>query len=196
MSNAALKTIISLGLIIVASACGTTAPTRYYTLSNTDINQIKVDNKANAKGINIQIGAVSIPEIVDRSQLVISNVDNRVNILDNDRWAQPLRNEISTAIIAGLKHNLPNATITDSRIKAIEPDYRISLDVRKFEATKDKVLVNVLWKIERVKDVKTINQDSYASESVNGSDNEQVVVAHSRALQRISQEIAIGLKSL
>ncbi len=191
-----LKSFPSFIFVILLLGCATSLPTRYYTLSNVSSNSSMRNNQVDAKSIKIQIGAIAIPEAVDRPQLVISNADHRVNILYQERWSQPLRNEISTAIISDLQQYISGAVITDSKIKTIDADYRISLDVRKFETTHNNASITILWKIEGQKNSKTISRESQAMESFEGNGYEQAVAAHSRALQRISDDIAKSVKEV
>ena len=190
------KTLISFAFATSLLGCATSPPTHFYTLSNVSSSPATISNQVDAKSIKIQIGAISIPEVVDRPQLVISNPDHRVDILYQERWSQPLRNEISAAVISNLQQLIPGAVITDSRIKTIDADYRISLDVRKFETTPRATSVAILWKIEGLKNSKTISQESQATENVEGGGYEQAVAAHSQALQKVSKELAKSIKEI
>jgi len=99
----------------------------------------------------VAIGPVRLPEALDRTQMVVREGPNRVEILDQHRWAGSLRSEIARALAAGVGAQLPDAQVTVHDGQAgRNAAYRIAVDIERFDATvDDSVAVQALWTIRQ-----------------------------------------------
>ena len=85
-----------LGTALVA-ACASSPTTRFYTLGSG-----KPLGPISATPYRIAIGMVTVPDAVDRPQIVTRISNNQLHINDFSRWAEPLKFEIPRVIAANL----------------------------------------------------------------------------------------------
>ncbi|HYR33406.1 MAG TPA: PqiC family protein [Burkholderiales bacterium] len=164
------------------AACGSPPRERFYTLNAPE-------PPAAAEGApSIAVGPVSIPEMVDRPQIVVRLGANQVQIAEQARWAEPLKGAIARVVAANL------ATTLGARVAAQrngDADYRVALDVQRFESPADAVLIEALWTVT-AKSGKRSGR-SVVREKIAGKDYEALAAAHSAALAAISREIAAAI---
>ena len=103
--------------------------------------------------MNVVLGPVTLPDSVDRQQIVTRSGDNRLDISDLHRWAQPLSGAIAAVLADDLYHALGKTTligIQGQETAASDPDYRIAIDIRRFEAVLGhSASVEAAWIIRR-----------------------------------------------
>src|SRR6266702_4452442 len=85
-----LSTLMLFGLVLGIAACSS-SKVSFYTLSATALSE---EVKPVSRPSSVSIGPVSLPEIVDRTQLVIQLKGNKVDILEFHRWAEPLKSQM------------------------------------------------------------------------------------------------------
>ena len=137
---------------------------------------------------SIAVAPVSIPEIVDRPQIVVRLGPNQVQIIEQARWAEPLKVAIARVVAANLAATL-NARLAPSRGDA---DYRVALDVQRFESPADAVLVEALWTVTS-KDGKQSGR-SIVRQKIANREYASLAAAHSAALAAMSKEIAAAIR--
>ncbi|MFA9438423.1 membrane integrity-associated transporter subunit PqiC [Uliginosibacterium sp. sgz301328] len=172
------------------AACSST-PTRYYTLSPVPPQGAA----APATGLSIAVAPVTLPEGVDRFELVVRTADNRVDILDNDRWAEPLRQDIARVFADDLAQRLPAARIAAyPQYASRDATYTVLLDVQRFESTTASATLDVRWTVRREGDKQTLYGRETITEPATGG-NEGLAAAHSRALGRLADIVAGAIRS-
>jgi uncharacterized lipoprotein YmbA len=193
-SRSGITTFFCFVAALLVACAGSPSP-RYYTLS---VPVIADAGELPKTACSIAIGPIAIPDIVDRSQLVLRAGLNRVVVLEQHRWAQPLQSEISAVIVTGLTQHLGGAWVADARRSAGRNiDYRVSIDVRRFESLPGEVAtVEILWIIHQIADGKVRTGASLAREPASGEDYDELVAAHGRALIAVSRDIAGAIRSL
>ncbi|WP_216173746.1 PqiC family protein [Polynucleobacter alcilacus] len=159
--------------------------------------------------IRLMVGPVSVPERMDRPQLVVQSSGNEVQIYEYQRWAGSLKGDIARVVSASLARDLgtPNVwSFSDST--STNFDYQILLDVQNIESSLDSgVVVDVLWTIKPASDknkalVKNANPNSdtapksqtimgrsLVSEATSGPGLDALVAAQSKAFARVGGEI-------
>ena len=143
----------------------------------------------------VAIGPVTLPALVDQPQLVVRTGANRVEILEQHRWAEPLKSEIPRVIAANLTLLLNQARVsTYPQNAGQDADYRILLDIQRFELSAGKgVAIDALWSIRRVAGGALQTGRSTVSEPATDG-YETLVAAQSRALAAISRDLAGALR--
>jgi uncharacterized lipoprotein YmbA len=91
----------ALGALAALSACASTAPLRYYTLS--DVPPATEGASASSASPALRVGRVRIPGEIDRTELVQRIDATRVKIAEQDKWAAPLDEMIRRALSADLQ---------------------------------------------------------------------------------------------
>ena len=184
--------LISYTIAALVTGCATTAPSRFYTLSPAMVSQFP-----QPAGYSVSVGPVSIPAAVDRIQIVVRTGPNQVFINEFDRWASPLKTDIARVVAENLVSMLGTPEVTVSTLSMAEGvSYRTAIDVLNFESELGKsATLDALWTVSS-KNGKTIRQRTTIAETTEGGDYAALVAAHSRALGRLSGEIADTIKKM
>jgi uncharacterized lipoprotein YmbA len=176
------------------AGCGTSPTAQYYTLSV----DAAVPAAAARSQPSIAVGMVTLPEAVDRPQLVVRTGANEVKLEEYHRWAAPLKSELSR-VLAG---NLARAT-GNSRVYAypesasVTADYRLLVDFQRFDgAPGGEVAVDALWTIAAANGAIVRAGRASVREPVAGTSYADLAATYSRALSRLSSEIAGSLRDL
>ncbi|MBP0588304.1 membrane integrity-associated transporter subunit PqiC [Paraburkholderia sp. LEh10] len=180
-----VRTATVIGLSIL-TACAS-PPTRFYTLS-TEAGPTIAGNTA-SPSFRIDVRPVKVPAAVARSQLVVQVNAAQVQVLEDDRWASSLPDEIRYALVAGVsqKAGAPGAkTVARGDV----PVYQVAVDVQRFESWPGShALIDVVWDVRTLTDDETLTCHSVVSEPV--SDGYQAVVGgHRRAISVVAAQIA------
>jgi uncharacterized lipoprotein YmbA len=190
-SAALLLTISSL------SGCLGSPRETYYTLSASTA----VTGATSASGesaYSIAVGPITLPEVVDRPQLVLRVGPNEVTFVELHRWAGSLKTEIPRIIADNLAGELNVKRVAAYPQSAGDnADYRVLIDIQRFDSTLgESVTIDALWTVKRVSDGVLRTGRSTARESGGGGTYDALAAAHSRALATISREIAEAIRSI
>lgn len=169
--------------VVLAGCMGNPPRESFFTLNAPEPPKLAADAPS------IAVGPVTIPEMVDRPQIVVRLGPNQVQIIEQARWAEPLKSAIPRVVAANL------ATALGARLapgRNGEADYRVALDVQRFESPADAVLVEALWTVIS-KDGKKSGR-SVVRERIASPGYGSLAAAHSAALATMSKEIAAAIK--
>lgn len=122
-------------LCLLATIAGLTAcasaPVRYHTLLAPIEQGAPTGRPA---PFLIEVLAVGIPVQLDQPQLLVRQGDSGVVVLDGERWAGPLADEVRAALSAKLTRSLATQDIAGLAHRADKPLMRIKLEVRRFDS--------------------------------------------------------------
>jgi uncharacterized lipoprotein YmbA len=169
--------------LLLLSACGSPPRERFYTLDAPE-PPVAADGAP-----SISVGPVSIPELVDRPQLVVRVRANEVVLTEQERWAEPLRGAITRVVAANL------ATALGARVvgqRNGDADYRVTLDVQRFESGED-ALIEAGWTVVP-RTGERRSGHSVARAKPQRKEYDALAAAHSAALAAISKEIAAAIR--
>jgi uncharacterized lipoprotein YmbA len=108
-----------LAALMLFAACGSTPPTRFYTLSDT------TPQVAPPTGVgSIAINSVTIPGEIDRPEIVRLLGSDRLSISGLDRWAAPLDEIIRRVLADDIARRVP-APVPGR-------EHSVSVDIREF----------------------------------------------------------------
>ena len=200
--------IIALVCWVVAALAGCSRSPRanFYILEPTAKAETALPAR---KAPTVAIATITLPEIVDRPQLVVRVDGSRVDILEMHRWAEPLKSGITRLLaenlsrLLGLDHvSLSSQNNTETRFPIREfgddkgeTDYRIFVDIRRFESTADSVTIDAFWTIRRSTQESQKTGRSQVHEPRGGAGYETLVSAYSRALAGVSNDIARAIRT-
>jgi uncharacterized lipoprotein YmbA len=175
----------------IIGGCGTTPNSTFYTLRAAD------PAPAASASISIVVGPVTLPEAVDRPQLVVSTGGNRVEIAEFHRWAEALTSEVPRVIASNLGRQLETSragVFTDVSIS--DPDYRVLVDVQRFELRRgEESVVEALWTV-RTRAGAARTGHTRAREPAADASYDAMVAAQSRALGVVSRDIGNAIRAL
>lgn len=118
-------------LIAGLTACSSAPPIRYHTLLAPAAQTIAHGEPA---AFLIDVLPVGIPAQLDQPQLVVRAGDSSLALLDGERWAGPLSDELRSALSAQLTRKLNTMDIAGLPRSTDKPVLRIKLQVRRFDA--------------------------------------------------------------
>lgn len=184
-------------LIAILSGCAGSPPVHFYQLSP--------EAAAGAAGpatvgteVRIAVGPISLPEVVDRPQLVVRSGPNQVTLIDEHRWAESLKGEIPRVIAENLSRLLATGQVWAYPQNATGSfDYRVLVDIQRFESTPGQMAaIDALWTIQQPSKEGVVSKTgrSTVQQPIAGQGYDSLVAAHSRALAAISREIAEAIR--
>jgi uncharacterized lipoprotein YmbA len=188
-----LTVVITLcALTTLGAGCGSTAPARFYTLTST------APPAATASDLSIAVGPVSVPGAVDRPQIVVNTGANRVGVDEFNRWVAPLDGEISRVVAANLAALLGAPRVTQfAQALSADADFRVAIDVQRFESTLGEgALLDAAWAVRGAKTARAETGRTTVREAAPQGGYDALAAAHSRALARLSQDIADAVRAL
>ena len=109
------------------------APTHFYTLQH-DVASATDAAPDSLAPFQIEVLPVAVPPQVDQAEFLVRQSDQRVAVLDNERWAAPLAAELRGAFAADLVAALGTRDVYGLPRAPAVPVYRIVIDIRVFDS--------------------------------------------------------------
>jgi uncharacterized protein len=191
-----IRLILVLISVSAFAGCGSSPRETYYTLSAAGAMNGAAPVSAEST-YSVAVGPITLPEVVDRPQLVLRVGPNEVTFVELHRWAGPLKSEIPRVIADNLAGYLNVKQVAAYPQSAGDnAEYRVVVDIQRFDSTLgESVAIDALWTVRRPSDGAMRTGRSTARES-SGGNYDALVAAHSRALATVSREIAEAIRSL
>ncbi len=181
--------LISIALVAVAGC--STAPARFYSLSST-----ATADGTSATSAAVMVGPVTIPASVDQPEFVVQVAPNRVDVDEFNRWVAPLNDAIARAVAGDLVVLLGTPEVASAQLANFTPDYGVTIDVQRFESIQgDAALDEAVWTVRKTAGGKTRSGRTVAREPVQGQGFDALAAAHSRAIAKMSADIAAAIRA-
>ena len=196
MRRTPFQSALVLVAIITLPGCGSSPKENYYTLSSAGSLNGSAPTDG-ARTYSVAVGPITLPEVVDRQEIVLRVGPNEVTFVELHRWAGSLKNEIPRVIADNLADYLNIRQVSAYPQSAGDnADYRILVDIQRFDSTiGESVTIDALWTVRRQSAGVVRTGRSTARESSSGDKYETLVAGHSRALATISRDIADAIRS-
>lgn len=180
------------GMVAAWAGCAASPRSDFYTLDSA------ARPAKTGAGYSVAVGPVSVPAAVDRPQIVVRLAPNRVAIEEFHRWASPLPDAIARVVAENLAAMLGTPQVTVfSRPTAAGARYRVLIDVLRFEsAPGEAATLESVWTVRSTKDGTIRSGRTTATEPVPDRGYAALAAAHSRALGRLSADIAGAIQAL
>lgn len=180
---------------ILALGClgpGTVRSPQFYVLDAV------VPATASAKtDLSIGVGPVSLPERLDRPQILTRSGDHEVQIAEFDRWAEPLEKSFGLVLAENLSRAIPTDRVSVypwSRTTPVE--LQVAVVVTRFERDPDDIVtLAARWRLIGPGGGEVQPQRSSTYRESGAGSTEELVAAMSRAIGAFAQDIAIALHS-
>ncbi len=194
MLNKHSNRFIMLCVSALLSACAS-SPTNFYTLEPQSRPPVATTT-ASAKKRLIGIGPLSLPALLDRSQIVTRTENNSIQLAEFDQWAAPLKDNV----IAVLSKNV--ATLQPDAIVRAYPwspygnvDYRVIVDISRFDTQPGKSAnLEASWAIMEEKNHTIVsNGQAKLQQPLNDASYNSAAQALSKLLSEFSQQISLAL---
>ncbi|WP_319237620.1 PqiC family protein [uncultured Propionivibrio sp.] len=119
--------------LVALGACGSSPVVNYYALDDGVI--------AAARGASptVLVTSASVPEALDRPQMVVRAADSRLVLSEQQRWAEPLRAAIPRLVAARLGEALDSSGVlaVPAGAPQFDADFRLALHVQQFDVQSD-----------------------------------------------------------
>jgi uncharacterized lipoprotein YmbA len=183
--------LLAIAIVVVAASGCATTPARFYTLDST----ATPDGTA-AAHLAVMVGPVSIPAADDQPEFVTQVASNRVDVDEFNRWAAPLSDSITRAVAGDLAVLLGTPDVATAPMANFNPAYTVTIDVQRFESTRGQgVLLEAVWAVHQTAGGATRAGRTLAQEPAQGHGFDALAAAHSRALARMSADIAAAIRA-
>lgn len=199
MKNIFLAIIVS--FLTACSFNSKSAPSRFYTLTTPSVSQVR----GPIKSTNVAIENVSVPQSVDRPQIIVKHADsNMVTVSEFDRWVEGLTAALPVIISENINMYAKNINAKPKRFAAESANtkYIISVDFVRFETEIDgQITIAAWWTVANnrgevlAQKKTTLTADTPDAEY--GEPNYDAIVAEqSKLIARLSYKIADVISDL
>src|SRR5882757_5754427 len=185
------QNLVAIGFVAVFAAGCASAPSRFYTLNSTAKGA-----GVSAANYAVAVGPVTVPAEVDRPQFTVQVAPNRVAVDEFNRWAGPLNENIARVVAGDLGVLLGTPRVATGSLANFSPDYRVSLAIQKFASVPGKsAQIEAVWVVRKSAGGISLSGRTVADEMVAPDTFDALAAAHSRALAKVSSDIAAAIRS-
>ena len=181
---------------IFLGGCRSQSP-RFYALSPIQEDQVISKRKSSTPNAVIGIGPVRLADYLDQSMLVTRTTDNQAVKAEFDRWVGSLKDNFINVLSDNMSFLLSTERIYVYPWRVSVPiDYQVVLDIVRCDGRLgDAAWLEVRWSIMGGPEKKLLKTSrSSIREPVSGADYAALVAAQSRAVAKLSQEIAEAIQ--
>jgi hypothetical protein len=182
-------------LALVQAGCsigGASRPSEFYVL-NIEPGTPVSGRTAPAGPLTVGLGPVTMPDIFDRPQIVTRPQPNRIDLAEFDRWGGDLNRDLSRVLAQNLMSRLNTDSILSHPWSSSDnPDFQVAVQVFRFDGKVGQVArFEGVWRLmDGAKGCELATHRFSFDESPAGSGYPEFVSAMSRAVAKLSQEIA------
>lgn len=185
--------VVAAGVLFIG-ACSHTPPASYYLLTAPATDLVKPPTTSARLGL----GPIRLPKYLDRPQIVSWETGARLKLSNEHRWAEPLADSFSRALLANLARVLPATQVVQFPWKAAEqPARQLSMEVLRFERAVDgSMKLGARWTVANGRaDPSPATYTSEISVPISGeaNDYDALVTAASAAVTALAEDIAAQL---
>lgn len=181
-------------MVLMAAAvagCGASPSSHFYNLDST-----ATPVGGPAAHYTIMVEPVLVPASVDQPQFVAQVASNRVEVDEYNRWVAPLSDSIARAVAGDLAAQLGTPNVATAPLANFDPAYQVTIDVQRFESIEGQAaLIEAVWTVRKTTGGESRSGRTVAREPVQGQGFEALAAAHSRALEKISGQIAAAIRA-
>ena len=193
------KMIAVLILVLALTGCLTkpSAPTSFYMLTPSTAPAVKPSADTEDRRTVIAIEPVQIPGYLDRNQIVTRINDTEYQLAEFNQWTESLGSNLTRVIAENLSQLLSaDAADVFPSARSIPFDYRIEIEVMRLDGKLgNQVTLIARWAIfgQDEDDLILLRKSEYQQKAEDDTYN-GLVIAQSRAVEKLSQDIADAMK--
>ncbi len=195
MKTKRLRSFALLAVVALLSACGTTAPTNFYTLSAETAEQAPPGEQ---KRVLVGIGPVEVAAYLERSQIVTRPGPTRLSLTELNHWAEPVESNVAGVLATNLSRLLPSVHPIARPWTDAEAEYHVLVKILRFDsdsAGNVQLIANWGIQVHATRSMPLIRDAAIRQASI-GEDYEAITKNMSLALAKLSEEIALELGKL
>lgn len=174
--------------VIVAAGCAN-APDHFYALTTLPATT-RAPVGADCRPVRLSL---TIPSMVDRSEMVLNEPANVVRVYEHERWAAPLADEVSATLARDLEQRRTDLLVGDGRFdRPGSVPLAITVDIVRMSARRaGPTTIEAHWRIAGAgpKGTDQLGGNSFSA-GVNGTDFAAIAQSYSQALSDLAAVIA------
>jgi uncharacterized lipoprotein YmbA len=145
---------------------------------------------------SVLLAHLAVPVEADRMQLLLHQTPTRLSVYETERWAAPLRDQISLILIDNLRNALPNLSITgDPLLIGAGTPLQLNMEIEELDALAGKeAAVRAQWRLSVRDSAASQTGTCTARQPLRSTDIDELVLAWSRALADISSTLAASIQ--
>ena len=187
-----------LALVLLAGAwlgaCSSSKPERFHSLLASELPAAAA--KAGVPTIVVDVLPVSVPPLVDQPQFVLRAADDSLVVLEQERWAAPLRDELRSALLEQLVARW-GAVDARSLPQAGASVWQLRVDVQRFESLPAReARIDSNWSLLPPRNAAPLACRSALRESVADAGVLGLAAAHRRNVAKLADEIGKRLQAM
>jgi hypothetical protein len=180
-------------LALLGSGCiGSSPASRFYTLSTLSPR----DGQGGGGGgpaFRVRVAPVTLPEGVNRPQMVRRTGDNTVVIEEYDRWVEPLDALLRNTLVQDLGALVPEAQVLGDAVPGLSAERTVVVAVNRLDMSSQLVLDAVWFVLPAGADQPEQTHRTRLVENAGSGQPAEVAPALSRTMEGLSREIAAEL---
>ena len=148
------------------------------------------------KPLAVALGPVTVPDYLDRTDIVRRASDNRLAINDTERWAETLRAGVLRVLGADLSDRLgPRGWVGTGSSRSGPSDFEVPVDIDGFEQDAGgRVVLIASWEVRASRDDRQpVRRRTRYERTVSGPTTDEQVRALSATLGDLATDIAVAL---
>jgi uncharacterized lipoprotein YmbA len=184
---------------IFSGGCARSQTPRFYALTPMQPGEVTSKRQSPTPNPVIGIGPVTLADYLDQSDLVTRTGDNQLVKAEYDRWAGSFKNDFINVLAENIGFLVPTERIYLYPWRGSVPiGYQVALEVIRCDGRLGEAAYLVArWSVFEGPEKKLLKMNrSSIREPVTGADYAALVAAQSRAVAKLSQEIAGAIKAV
>ncbi len=177
-----------LAVTCILAACAESQPSRFYLLSSLP----PAEASGSGKPLSVGVGPISMPEYLNRPQIVTRETDTKLALAEFDRWGEPLGELFSQVMAANLSSLLKTERVYSlPRRRTASLDYQVEIDVYRFDADQAGLVhLTARWSLYGKGGKKLLETGTVSFTEPGGRSPDALADGMSRVVERFSRSIA------
>ena len=192
--NAKAQSITFCALVsLLLTACGSSPPVRYFSLSSS-VAAVGQDSEG---AMALGFGPIRMPEYLNRSQIVTRGSGQELEVDEFSRWAEPLTIALHRVVSTDVDNMMDGVIVVAFPFESVvrtQVDYRLLGDVVRFDADPGgRVILETQWGIGVAESGEILIRElrsRYEAQARSVDDPAAVASAMNDALAKFSRDIA------
>ncbi len=196
MRSYAPVAVAILGLAVLTTGCLSPRndPSQFYVLAASADTA-----RAAPADLIIGLGPITLPQYLQRPQMVTRTGEHQMTLSEVDRWAEDLEAGLARVMGEDLQRVTgASQVLSYPWLASRTVHYAIEVDILRFEGHAAGAVQ--LWAAWRIRDMATrevvVTQESRISQQAGGATRSEIVSAQSQAIVALSREIAGALRNI
>jgi uncharacterized lipoprotein YmbA len=185
-----MRRALAAALLLVVAGCSQSPPTEFYTLSGMQLPP----GGSSAPRTVVGVGPVTLPDYLDRPQIVTRASGNRVVLASFHSWVEPVDGMFTRVLVGNLSSLLASDNVvTVPQRRPMPLDYQVEVDVTRFDADlSGRAVLDARWRVFGKGGDQLVGEgrSTIVEPVAEPGSYEAIVAAMSKALARMSSSIA------